>query len=111
MTSDIVFRAALAPVAALIWARYLSWPVVSLVTILLIINKFRPVASLKPYLPFGWWAIVVIGASLVVSLVLAFVTMPENDLGLRTVMYFSFVLSLPTLIPCFVALFFKPHIH
>lgn len=108
MDNDYIFRVFLMPAAGIIWARYFCWPILSAALILLIKNKYRPTAKLQNYLNIIWWVTIVIGVTLLTSLTLALFTMPEHDLQIRGNMYFMIILSLPALIPCFIALFFKP---
>lgn len=105
--SDFLFRAALAPAAALIWARYITWPVFILATGFLLVNKFKTIMFLQAYKSVIWWLMLIVFVTLAASLLLAALLMPDNDREMRMIVYFTVLLSLPVLIPCGIALFLK----
>jgi hypothetical protein len=108
MEQEFIFRASFFTLGILSKAWYLTWPFYSLCMAMLILNRFRPLTLLHSILMPSWWVLTVTCILLISCFLIALITMPKDG-GSGLVFYTAFMVSLPILIPCLIAIFFKPN--
>lgn len=108
MGEDWIFKKALFLIGGLSAIPYVTWPLFILSGLVFLFNKFRPIHAWQTTLLAVWWVLTIIGITLVVTLLIALFSVPENDKVANTVMYLSLIASLPILIPCLIVFLCKP---
>lgn len=105
---DLLFRESLLLIGFLSSTPYVTWPLFITLALIFLYNKFRPIALWQTTLITIWWVITIFTIALVASLVIAYFAVPEDNQVAHTVMYLSFIASIPIIVPCVIVIFCKP---